>query len=669
MNDFKWIFSPKTGGRSDGPNDAMGGYFKKNKYEAFIRESIQNSLDAKDPSQRKSPVRINISLGNINASEFESFFEIGKHIYACYETWKEKGKKFKKMYDYISKKKVLEYICFSDYNTTGMDYREDDVESGFYAFTKSGGNSVKVSKSSGGSYGYGKTALIDISQIRTVLVSTRTKSGENYFAGISALAFHSMNGNKYESQGYYTNKNIEEPVSKEEDIPSRFRRNEAGTSFYIIGTEVQGKDSKTINKDICRAIIKHFWYAIYKKELIVEININNSFDGITIDSENLEMYAKHYFPNEDDNEQRGHNNPRPYINVVKKASSGDDLFFRFKEKTKTLGQVELYLWKTKEGRDSVLNMRSQHMLINCERRNTNYGYYAVFICEDLKGSCILKLGEPPSHDQWDCTNNDEEDNRERIKTALNERNNFISECINQVFSNNKDDGLEIGDLEEYLSVPSIYKDNDLIKVLDDIESNINDVKSYSSKIDESSQQEEKKDDLGEFLIRQNDVSSSPARKGDKQPTSHKDAHHSNESQDKNEEDDIKDSPKEEPKEKEKKTPPPNSGLETKIENPKETPGTGFVKLIVTYRVFVRSREEGELDHVIVINSNRASSCATIKIVTVGEEWDEDIPIIFSDHGTFEKNQLLNVKLKEGKNSICIRFDDKLRHCINIKVYE
>ena len=42
----KWHFAEQTGGTDIGPNDAMSQIFKKVPYEALVRESIQNSLDA-----------------------------------------------------------------------------------------------------------------------------------------------------------------------------------------------------------------------------------------------------------------------------------------------------------------------------------------------------------------------------------------------------------------------------------------------------------------------------------------------------------------------------------------------------------------------------------------------------------------------------------------------
>ena len=43
----RWYFAKSLGGQDQGPNDAMSENFKKVPFEAIVRESVQNSLDAK----------------------------------------------------------------------------------------------------------------------------------------------------------------------------------------------------------------------------------------------------------------------------------------------------------------------------------------------------------------------------------------------------------------------------------------------------------------------------------------------------------------------------------------------------------------------------------------------------------------------------------------------
>ena len=71
-------FGLSSGGREDGPNDAVTQNLKGNKTSTLIREAFQNALDAaQGPASEKGPVRVEISFGTINGLDFPNYNELG----------------------------------------------------------------------------------------------------------------------------------------------------------------------------------------------------------------------------------------------------------------------------------------------------------------------------------------------------------------------------------------------------------------------------------------------------------------------------------------------------------------------------------------------------------------------------------------------------------------
>lgn len=56
MPEMKWYFPPTAGGSEEGLEDAALTYFKSDPHHYVARETIQNSLDAKDEKKTGEPV-------------------------------------------------------------------------------------------------------------------------------------------------------------------------------------------------------------------------------------------------------------------------------------------------------------------------------------------------------------------------------------------------------------------------------------------------------------------------------------------------------------------------------------------------------------------------------------------------------------------------------------
>ena len=228
----RWFFAKSLGGQDQGPNDAMGENFKKMPFEAIVRESVQNSLDAKAYDDK--PVIVTFKFKSTDANNYPMLFRIDKHIQGCLDMYDDKNahKKFDPMLDYIDRARNarMDYIEVHDENTTGMGYDKDDTKSGFYSFVKSAGNSSKTSESAGGSFGFGKAAYFNLSKIRTVLISTLTLDNKHFFEGVASLCTNKMNGEKLVPVGFYCDNEAEDPITLQTSIPDRFLRKHPGES-------------------------------------------------------------------------------------------------------------------------------------------------------------------------------------------------------------------------------------------------------------------------------------------------------------------------------------------------------------------------------------------------------------------------------------------------------
>jgi len=672
-----WNFAQKLGGLFDGPNDAMGNNFKKNIYEAFVRETIQNSLDARR-KDNNDPVVITFSKGNISRQDLPSLFELRKNIEACAETWKKKYgvRKYRDMIDELDRcGNNIPFLLYSDFNTTGMDYCPDDEESGFYAFVKSGGNSVKDNNMSGGSYGFGKAALLNMSNISSLLVSTYTSDGSIFFSGLSRLSSHTTpDGIKRESQGYFTDNNEEEPVTDIQDIPLLFRRKEAGTSFYVL-CPYESKDYETddnLEHHIIQYVIKNFWLAIFKNELEVNIRLVDGFfdSTISLKRNTLFEYASRFFGNPSSSGKIPADSPVPFIKAVMDVQKDNDHLV-FEEETPYLGKVYLYLRLFSDGPDIIQNFRAQHMLIRNNRRGTNYGYYGVFICDGQNGNRLLQAAENAQHREWDVHNAHRED-REKVKFALEEYENFISKCISKVFFTSSEDGLDICNLEDYLPIP-VDGDSEMLNNFCQGKTSEQPIAIDFSTSWEDYKEDDPSSDTDDDSIRiiKSPLLSKVDDDGNEEQTEHSSIP-KKEPKEKdddifNQEDSIK-TCEDSYQQKKSHLPIPNSGNTT--QRTPEDDGeysSNSRKVMTDYRVFTKKCND-EIFHVIVINSMVKSSNVFLKIITL--TYDDGnvpscVPIIYTDNGIINKNRLCKVKLEKGKNIINIKFADTLRHSLTI----
>lgn len=409
----KWHF--KAGMNfSMGATDAAGQNFDGS-WDSLIRECIQNSLDA--VLDKSKPVTVQIKFSRFNMSSYRNFFGLKEHIQACLDTFPDTaGPKYGPMLNLFNDLSrpgtAMGYLQISDYNTKGMAYDPDNDSCNFSAFVRGvgvhGGDQSSLGR--GGSFGLGKSTIFTMSPIRTMLVSTMTEQGQYVFEGVSTLTTHRMNGEKYSHVGFYDNEEGE-PITDYDRIPARFRRKPddngcitSGTDIMVMGRDVQNGDIE----DITKSVLTHYWLAVLRGKLIVKIfDADRSCNEI--DASTLSELMDNYFSNPVDN-YRNRIHPRPYYDAVVKADIEPGCIC-VKETLPRLGEVELYLIKNRDAKnDRIAFFRMPCMMVM--RKSTsqfmlninNFGVYGTIVCTNEKGDRLLKHLENPAHDEWNEKN-------------------------------------------------------------------------------------------------------------------------------------------------------------------------------------------------------------------------------------------------------------------------
>ncbi len=647
----QWHFAEQTGGREDGPNDAKLENFKQYAYQSLIRESIQNSLDAVDDDKR--PVVVRFSLEEVSTNNYQNFLGLAEHVAGCLSHF-PKNEDAKRIYKPMLKhlnairgQFYMQYIKVSDYNTTGMDYFKGDTDCKFYAFVRSAGVTSKNNHSAGGSFGFGKAAYFNISPISTVIVSTKTKSGHHWFEGVSSLCTHdSITGKKtLMSVGYYDNNNGQ-PIGELKNIPSDFVRNENGTDTCLMGVQITSKkEEQEIFQEMKEAVLRHFWLSIYENKLVVNIA------GETINKNNLEKVMKETFQEETDDKKSPYQyNPRPYLDTVINGGKNRSNIF-ISKKLDLLGSVRLYIKKNKFAPDKILFMRAPRMLVYSKRNQSAHGYYGVFICDDNDGNELLKKTENPAHNEWKETNWQDKGRTSKLaRDVIAELKDFITNCISYIFSTKNINVLNIKGLDQLLYIPTEVEADEENESQSSVGQPTGDIQNEGESdtttitpppdIDQP-----QSENTGTVTVGPTGTGSlTSGGSGRAGGGSGK-----------------------------KRTGKPKIGTGTQGGSSRgSTDENGkteiYQEIPVTYRSFAQV-VEGSITHVLIVRSDHDVEKGRIAIVTAGEDDDTIVNLRSCSNGNVSGNEITNVSLNKGKNTLLVKFQDNLKHSIKLTAYE
>lgn len=286
MSSNKWRFPSSNYGEKKGISSGDTETFKKVPFQAFAREILQNSIDAK--SSDEQPVRVEFSLFKIKTDNIPGKKELSDAIRRCKELWSYKDD-YKAEYESMMKilsGKEIECLRVSDFNTTGLIGVESTKQENnkFLALAKGTGVSEKTGDMAGGSKGVGKNAAFLMSTLRTVFYSTRSNKDINNKSGIykgsigvaelvSGYVRDDKNAEKRDytqGTGYYSMNDFNGSINTILDLDPNFklRNSEFGTDVYILGFN----NENGWEKEVINSLLDSFMAAIVRN--ILEVNVN-----------------------------------------------------------------------------------------------------------------------------------------------------------------------------------------------------------------------------------------------------------------------------------------------------------------------------------------------------------------------------------------------------------
>ena len=404
---MKWNFNKlRLGDEKQGIRDGDMSDFSKTHYKSVVRESIQNSLDARYDYSK--PVVVDFSLHTYSKKFLHNFSNIESSIRECLEYANNPDDKefLSTMISSFESNDRYECMEISDYNTLGMNIKDS-----YDSFANSRNISSKSSKGSAGSKGMGKAVYFASSYLQSILVSTKSENENVIFQGISKIATHNHDGSDYSHKGFFGNGM--EAIQFEDEIPSDFKRTEIGTSIYIIGLK---PDQDRIG-EMSKELLANFWLSIYEGDLVVKID-GKEFNNETIQEQIVQRYTEL----DESGQYNKFPNPRPYFETYKGIQNTHK---EYSDRIDILGQVRLILGRNNNYPGRIAFYRKSKMLIYKDSSYIYKGYCGLFICDDDEGNEILKKLENAKHNEWNAGNWD----NPKAKQAIKSYRNFVQKCV------------------------------------------------------------------------------------------------------------------------------------------------------------------------------------------------------------------------------------------------
>ena len=284
LNGAGWRFPARNGG-IDYVNDPSGAHFSDAPIPKLVREVIQNSLDAKQ-SGLAGPVAVTFSETRVG-TDLIGGTELGRHLQSCLDRATDDNRSdAAEVYANalaVLKQPTIPCLKVQDTGTTGLN------DPRWKALVVQEGAVSKGKGAPGGSFGIGKNAILNVSDLQTVFYSTRLVEGRKgrveKLQGKATLTGH-LDPNRpsvdLQHIGFYSH-NDGGPLMGT-SIPEFFRLDDSGTGVFVMGFNPH---SSVWVEQLVTSVIENFFYAIHHQRLTVEVSTTSAghsrIDHQTID--------------------------------------------------------------------------------------------------------------------------------------------------------------------------------------------------------------------------------------------------------------------------------------------------------------------------------------------------------------------------------------------------
>lgn len=447
-----WQFSGSANGNIQGINNASIELFSKNNaFEPVIKEVIQNSLDAQ--KDKGKPVEVSFDYKEVPTVSIPGYQSLLNILEDAEEFWKDKKNDdtYKRIIEYKKKLKdsgKISILIISDENTTGLSdpFNTNVMKGEWNALIRMNGSGTKT-ENQNGSKGLGKAAPFSVSDFRMVFyrtLNTRYESAaEGVFRFISfnlnnrarkqfwSKSFSSSENCITDGTGYYCNDN-RTPVPHISWLDKMKDRNKTGTDLFIVG--ISQKKTKW-EKEILKAVLKNYLFAIYKGNLVVHIN-----NSITIDKQNLKIHVESLATNKDGRQNLSFYRALTAENSRTERFSLDGLN----------GEVVIHFITEQIDNQEImahryLMTRESGMKLFDKAIKSDAPYCAVVEMSGGELSSYFRTLETATHDQWHIYNSD---NSDLAQSRINQIDRKINEIAGSIAVSEMQDQTELDWLGE-----------------------------------------------------------------------------------------------------------------------------------------------------------------------------------------------------------------------------
>ena len=421
---YRWHFPPRNGG-VEIINDPSAAFFKDNPIPKLVREVIQNSLDAKEPGI-SDPVCVTFDDVGLER-QLIGASQLYRHLTACLKRSvdEDRSESIRSLYEgavEALKNSHIRCLQITDTNTTGLTGKRWDA-----LVTQEGSVEKSDAGAPGGSFGIGKNAVFNVSDIQTVFYSTqyvdRRQGRVDLLQGKATLMAHQNPENPGESlqhTGFFTNANGL-PMEGRRNIPPPFQLEEPGTGVYIMGFNPMVADWVG---DIIRAVLRNFFHAIHHKALVVRIKSDDN--EVMITNEDLEPLFERYAKNEE---------AFDYYRAVR------DSEVIVTDPVRTIGTLDLYI-KIDGGPKRMAYVNRNGMLITDSREKKDNplppnnrslwpDFAGVIIPSTDAGDRRMRQMENPSHDAISVSQLREESEQRKMARAFESARRIIRQVMDE----------------------------------------------------------------------------------------------------------------------------------------------------------------------------------------------------------------------------------------------
>lgn len=389
-----WIFPARNGG-IDFVSDPSSAHFRDHPIPKLVRELVQNSLDAKDGGS-DGPVTITFSELQVKQEQIAGT-DLERHLKSCYDrALTDDREDLARIYENainVLEQRTIPCLKVQDTGTEGLD------ESRWKALVVQEGAVSKSGSAPGGSYGIGKNAVLNVSDLNTVFYSTRyvapRKGRIDKLQGKAILTGHPDphgSGDDLQHIGFYVD-SIGTPIMGR-SVPDFFRLDRTGTAVFIMGFNPHSLD--WVDK-VATSVIENYFYAIHHQDLIVRI-VPTKGSPVHIDYQSID----HLFSFLEPINQRAVHYYRTIRDANEKEIESTDRF-------RKLGRLTLFLSFFEGAPRHIAHINRNGMLITdsrdqrvnplCPRGRSLWpDYVGVVIPDSNSGDLWLRKMENPSHD-------------------------------------------------------------------------------------------------------------------------------------------------------------------------------------------------------------------------------------------------------------------------------